>query len=1402
VSRVGATLRTLARRLVGRRGRTFRQTQTTECPIAAIGMILDHHGCPMPLEELRRRAGVSRDCASAADVLRVARELGLEGRGRRAEVADLATIPTPFIAHLNFIHFVVIEEVRDGLVYMNDPAVGRHARPIEELELKFTGVVLELTPTGRLGEGTPPPSVATVAARGARERPLLALALAGVSLVVAAPWIAAGLELARAGLSASALGVTALLAGALALAREACLSTAALGLAATVSSRVLRHMLRLPFAFFTYRLPDDLTTIVLSPVALAGPWQGLARAALGAAIVPLLALALALIDPLAAALVVLVTLAHVVLGRTVLRPASRRYEQAQRASGEELPGDVVEKLSSARTGGLDDELAASVAGTHALGLAVAHEQATVRALAAAAPRLFEGLAVLVALWRGGALGLGPGPLAAVALLAFAIAARGRELATDEGELEAIQDGIAPLAEVQALPPDGTPAAAAAGGARPGPLRLQDVTFGFALGKRPHVEAVSLEVRPGASLGVTGPSGGGKSTIAGLLAGLHRPWSGSATLGGRALETIPRAELAATLAWIHRSPVVFEATIRENLSLFDARLDDERLLRAARDACFDGVIAARAGGLGATLSASGLELSAGERQRLELARALARDPQVLILDEAIEAVEPALEARIRERLRARGVTLVVVSHRASTLAACDAVVTIQGGRVVAEQAAPVDPRAGALKSPLHGEHDPPAPRRQDRGTDAELAAAFALVAEASGEPAPPREGPPLAPGRAAVLDLARRAGLRARVVRLFPNLWWGPGRDSGPLLAFDAKDGAPAALLPAPGGGAYVRVDARGRTPLTQAGAEGLEPLAWVLHGALPASATRPRDLLAHAAARTRGEARRALALSIVAGLPGALLPLATFALLAWVVPLGAPAVLLQGAVAAALALVATALLDVTRSIAVQRFAARFEHAATAGAIDRLLRLPSHFFRRLPRGELERRWRGLGQAFGRVSRERLDRLSSSLSLVATLAAIAALSPALALVAAAVAALHLGARALLARRVLSLEERRSEEARVSGRFLLEALRGIARIRSADAEGEVTTAFDARHARELATIGRLQRTRSVERALDEALPLAGAAALVLVGLARAEGPTTLVAALVGWWLACGPAVAAASWLEGVILARRALARFAPILEEPLERVTGGVAPGVLRGEVEARALAFRHPGAARPALESVSLSVLPGEVVALAGASGSGKSTLLRLLLGLEAPSAGEVRYDGRSLAELDARAVRAQTGAVLQEERLITGTLRANVAYHASRDLDEVWAALRAAALETDVRAMPMGVMTIVEDDRVSTGQKQRLLLAARLLRAPRVLVLDEATSAVGEDAEAAILEGVRRSGVTCILAAHRASTLRHADRVHVLEGGRIVESGRPADLLAGDGPLARLFATRPREQVPA
>jgi ABC-type bacteriocin/lantibiotic exporter with double-glycine peptidase domain len=200
-----------------------------------------------------------------------------------------------------------------------------------------------------------------------------------------------------------------------------------------------------------------------------------------------------------------------------------------------------------------------------------------------------------------------------------------------------------------------------------------------------------------------------------------------------------------------------------------------------------------------------------------------------------------------------------------------------------------------------------------------------------------------------------------------------------------------------------------------------------------------------------------------------------------------------------------------------------------------------------------------------------------------------------------------------------------------------------------------------------------------------------------------------------------------------------------------------------------------------------------VAVVGSSGSGKSTLLRLLLGFEQPTTGGVFYDGKDLARLDVGAVRRQTGVVLQSSRLMPGSLYDNIAGASQAPMAEAWEAARMAGVEEDIRAMPMGLQTMVTGagSVLSGGQAQRLMIARALVTRPRILLFDEATSSLDNRSQQVVSESIERLAVTRIVIAHRVSTIRHADRIVVLERGRLVESGSYEELVAGDGPFAQL-----------
>jgi len=215
---------------------------------------------------------------------------------------------------------------------------------------------------------------------------------------------------------------------------------------------------------------------------------------------------------------------------------------------------------------------------------------------------------------------------------------------------------------------------------------------------------------------------------------------------------------------------------------------------------------------------------------------------------------------------------------------------------------------------------------------------------------------------------------------------------------------------------------------------------------------------------------------------------------------------------------------------------------------------------------------------------------------------------------------------------------------------------------------------------------------------------------------------------------------------------------------------------------------------ALDNVSLAVGPGEFVAVVGPSGSGKSTLLRVLIGFETPEEGSVRYDGQELLSLDVLAVRRQLGVVLQGGAPEAGTIFENIAGGLALGLEEAWAAAEDAGLAADIRAMPMGMHTLVSvgGSNLSGGQRQRLLIARALARKPRVLLFDEATSALDNRTQALVGESLERLKVTRLVVAHRLSTIRRADRIYVLERGRVVEQGPYEQLVARDGPFRRLM----------
>ena len=655
-------------------------------------------------------------------------------------------------------------------------------------------------------------------------------------------------------------------------------------------------------------------------------------------------------------------------------------------------------------------------------------------------------------------------------------------------------------------------------------------------------------------------------------------------------------------------------------------------------------------------------------------------------------------------------------------------------------------------------------------------------------------------------LADENGLRVRKVRL-PAGWV---RDTSvPFVAYIEPSEAATeenltpgwvALIPDHRGyRMFVPHDAVWRR-VTSGVEASLGGAAWEIAAPLPQDrALRVRDL-ARRAFLGRGQPWVSTLLAgIAVALLGLLTPLLTDVVLQVIIPKQENSLLFAVGVCLGVAALLAGLFATIQSRAVAKWTQQAQLRVQPALWDRTLAMPARFFRDFSSGELATRV---------LAGQQLAQLVSTTMVSAVLAAIFGLvnfgllfhySTALALTALIAIAITIGTILIVARSLRALARTSVSRQREANSWMVQLLSSISKIRMAGAESRLVAFHQTRirglvdvQARETLATAKLS---SYFVGATELIPAAFFLTIVAT-MWGATGAEITSTTYVAFLTAFGTVFAATSGFVAIV---NPLATIGPTLDlaRPiLESVPEprGHPLGPLRGDVEFRHVSFRYSSETPFVVRDFSARIRPGSFVAFVGSSGSGKSSLLRLLLGFERPEDGQVLIDGRDLCDLDLHSYRSQLGAVVQDGRIMQATVRENICGADPADDSQIWAAAKSAALEGDLRQMPMGLDTYVDPSTVSGGQAQRILLARALLRKPRMIVLDEATSALDNRSQAEVSESLANLAVTRIVVAHRLSTVEKADLILVVEEGELVEGGTFDDLMSTDGKFAK-FARR-------
>lgn len=682
------------------------QMEVTECGAASLGMVMQHYGVHVPLEQLRIDTGVCRDGCKASKIIQGARKYGFEANGFRMGMKALFETKPPCVIHWNFNHFMVYEGKTDKYVYVNDPAQGRRKLTIEEFDRGFTGVVLTFAATNAVQKiGKKKTLFKFINERlNNQYKDIFYLLLIGLILVVPGVILPAlskyyiddvlnrgKINVAQRILAAMLL--TVIIQQCLLLYRNWMVVKLQTKMSLISSYFFTQHMLKLPMSFFSQRYTGDLISRVGNNDSVNEFLVGeLATSVLNVFITVFYLSMLFYYSWILALIGLFIVIMNFIILKVTSENFARTIIKVQQDQGK-LIGMLysgVDIITTLKASGIENKYVSRILGYYCKFVANKQKNGKIQRVLNALPEIVKQVCDVLVLITGGVLiihgKMTMGKLVAFFMLLNAFIQPVNELMRFTEKIQQIKADMNRVEDIiqYGKGKDGDCSKvvkqARISSKLSGTVTMKDISFGYSPLDKPLIEEFNFDLEPGRSIAFVGSSGSGKSTVSKILSGLYNPWNGEVLFDGLPLESIPKEVLSGSVSTVSQEIVLFSGTIRDNITLWNKSIREEDIIRAAKDAIIHDDITLKPNAYDYYLEGGGRNISGGQKQRLEIARALALNPSILIMDEATSALDALTEKEIVDNIKRRGCTCIIVAHRLSAIRDCDEIVVLDSGKI--------------------------------------------------------------------------------------------------------------------------------------------------------------------------------------------------------------------------------------------------------------------------------------------------------------------------------------------------------------------------------------------------------------------------------------------------------------------------------------------------------------------------------------------------------------------------------------------------------------------------------------------------------------------------------------------------------------------------------------------------